>query len=113
MKITPHTIFIYSWGNFLRIVRGEHTTPDVARRPRVYDTLEEALKGERKRPRVIERLKLFPSDVHLEKRLRAIRAPIKVSHHRTLAEAIRSPLFLYAQAGYDVRGSEIAYVYHR
>jgi hypothetical protein len=113
MKTTPHTIFIYSWGNFLRIVRGEHTVPEAQTKPRVYPDLESAIQGERKRPKIVARLNLFPSDKHLNKRLKAIKAPVKVAQHRTLADAIRSSLFLYAQAGYDSEHKEIAYIYHR
>jgi hypothetical protein len=38
---------------------------------------------------------------------------VKVAQHRTLADAIRSSLFLYAQAGHDENHKDIAYVYHR
>lgn len=112
MKTTPHTIFIYSWGNYLRIVRGEHTTPDVATKPRIYPSLDEALAHEH-RPRIVAALRLLPPDKLLDRRLKAAAAPVKVKSHRTLAEAIRSSKFLYAQAGYDSDGKEIAYIYHR
>lgn len=113
MKITPHTIFIYSWGNYLRIVRGEHKPPDVATKPRVYASLKEALEGEHKK-RILEDLRRFPPDQLIDRRLKAVAAPIKVGiRTRTLAESIRSKLFVYAQIGYNNKHQEIAYIYHR
>lgn len=112
MKTTPHTIFIYSWGNFLRIVRGEHKPPEVQTKPRVYPNLKEALEGEH-RPRILEALRRFPPDQVIDRRLKANNAPVKIANHRTLAEAIRSRLFTHAQVGYDSHHKEVAYVYHR
>lgn len=112
MKITPHTIFIYSWGNFLRIVRGEHQPPDVATKPRVYKNLVEALENEH-RKRVVNALKLFPPDNLIDRRLKVNSQPVKVKQHRTLASAIKSPLFLFAQVGKNSKHQEVGYVYHR
>lgn len=112
MKVTPHTIFIYSWGNFLRIVRGEHQPPEVQTKPRVYKNLIEALEHER-RARIVNALKLFPPDKLIDRRLKVNSQPVKVKQHRTLAEAIKSPLFAFAQVGYDSKHQEVGYVYHR
>lgn len=112
MKVTPHSIFIYSHGNFLRIVRGEHTTPDTLIKPRCYENLEEALMHER-RPRIVSALKLFPPDKVLARRLKKIKEPVKITAHRTLADTIKSSLFLFAQMGYDTKQREVAYIYHR
>lgn len=112
MKITPHTIFVYSWGNFLRIVRGEHHPPEVTTKPRTYKNLVEALEHEH-RPRVVEALRRFPPDQLIDRRLKVNAQPVKVKQHRTVAEAIKSPLFIYAQIGRDPQHREIAYIYHR
>lgn len=112
MKITAHTLFIYSWGNFLRIVRGEHQPPNVATKPRVYQSLIEALENEH-RPRILNALKLFPPDKVIDRCLKINKQPVKVKQHRTLAEAIRSPLFTFAQVGYDQKHREVGYIYHR
>lgn len=112
MKITAHTIFIYSWGNYLRIVRGEHKPPDVQTKPRVYPNLKEALEGEHKK-RILEDLRRFPPDIVITRRLKVNNAPVKIANHRTLAEAVRSKLYTHAQIGYDSNHKEIAYVYHR
>jgi hypothetical protein len=112
MKVTPHTIFIYSWGNFLRIVRGEHQPPEVKTKPRVYKNLIEALEHEH-RKRIVNALKLFPPDKLIDRRLKVNSQPVKVKQHRTLADAIRSPLFTFAQVGYDSKHQEVGYVYHR
>lgn len=111
-KITPHTVFVYSWGNFLRIVRGEHQPPEVTTKPRIYKNVVEALEHER-RPRVVEALRRFPDDRAIDRRLKTNAQPVKVRQHRTLADAIRSPLFTYAQAGVDAQYKDVAYVYHR
>lgn len=112
IKITPHTIFIYASGSFLRIVRGEHSPPQIATQPRVYKTVAEALENEH-RPRILNALKLFPSDKLIDRRLKANEQPVKVKQHRTLAEAIKSPLFTFAQVGYDSKHQEVGYIYHR
>jgi hypothetical protein len=112
MKVTPHTIFIYSSGGYLRVVRGEHQAPQIATKPRIYKTVKEALENER-RPRIVNALKLFPADKVIDRRLKAIAAPVKVKQHRTLAQAIKSPLFTFAQLGYDAQHREVGYVYHR
>ena len=111
-KTTPFTIFIYSCGSFLRIVRGEHPLPDTLIKPRRYDSLSEALKNEHK-PRIRNLLQHFPPDRFIERRLKARKSPIKVKPHRTLAEAIKSPLFLYAQRGYNSNHQEVVHIYHR
>lgn len=112
MKITPHTIFIYSSGSYLRIVRGEHRPPEIQTKPRVYKNVAEALKTEH-RKRIINTLSLFPNDKLIDRRLKAISQPVKVKHHRSLADAIKSPLFTFAQVGYDLKHQEVGYVYHR
>lgn len=113
MKITPHTIFIYSWGNFLRIVRGEHQpVPDVKSKPQVYKNLIEALENEH-RERILNILKLFPPDKLIDRRLKVNAQPVKIKQHRTLADAIKSPLFTFAQVGYDAKHREVGYIYHR
>lgn len=112
MKVTAHTIFIYSWGNFLRIVRGEHQPPNVTMKPRVYKNLVEALEHEH-RKRIINALKLFPLDTLIDRRLKVNNQPVKVKQHRTLADAIRSKLFTFAQVGYDSNHKEVGYIYHR
>lgn len=112
MKVTAHTIFIYSWGNYLRIVRGDHHPPDVATKPRVYPNLKEALDGERKK-RIVGALRRFPPDTQISRRLKVNDAPIQVRQHRTLAEAVRSKLFTHAQVGYDTKHQEVAHIFHR
>jgi hypothetical protein len=112
MKVTPHTIFIYSSGHFLRIVRGEHPLSDTIIKPRVYANLAEALAHERK-PRIRSVLECFPPDKLIERRLKSKKAPVKIERHRTLVDAVKSKLYLYTQAGYDVHHKEVAYVYHR
>lgn len=112
MKTTPHTIFIYAHGTFLRIVRGEHPLTDTTVKPRVYATLTEALEHEHK-PRIRSVLERFPPDRFLDRRLKAKKGTVKVTQHRSLADAIKSRLFLYAQAGYDSSHREVAYIYHR
>lgn len=112
IKVTPHTIFIYASGNYLRIVRGEHPAPQTTTKPRVYKNVKEALESER-RPRILNALKLFPTDQVIDRRLKAIAAPVKVKQHRSLADAIKSPLFKFAQLGYDSNHKEVGYVYHR
>lgn len=112
LKITPHTIFIYSHGNFLRVVRGSHEAPEVAVSPRVYENLKEALAGER-RARILDALRLFPADKLLDRRLAKLAVPVKISSHKSLADAVRSSQFLFAQIGYDVDHQETAYIYHR
>lgn len=112
MKITPHTIFIYASGGYLRIVRGEHQVPEIQTKPRVYKSVREALENEH-RPRIVEALKLFPADAVIDRRLKANAQPVKVKQHRTLAQAIKSPLFKFAQLGYDAQHREVGYVYHR
>lgn len=112
MKITAHTIFVYSWGNFLRVVRGEHQFPEVQTKPRVYKNLIEALENEH-RPRIVEALRRFPPDQLIDRRLKANAQPVKVKQHRTLAQAIKSPLFTFAQLGFDSNHKEVGYVYHR
>lgn len=111
-KVTPHTIFIYSCGNFLRIVRGEHPIPETLVKPRRYESLAEALENEHK-PRIRNLLQQFPPDKFIDRRLKSKKTPIKIANHRTLAEAIKSPVFLYAQRGYDSSHREVAYIYHR
>ena len=113
MKITPHTIFVYSGGSYLRVVRGEHNLPETTIKPRCYSNLVEALHAERKRPRIVNLLNQFPTDKHLDRRLKAIKAPVKIAAHRSLVDCIKSSVFLYAQVGYDSSSKEIAYVYHR
>jgi hypothetical protein len=112
MKITPHTIFIYSSGPFLRIVRGEHQPASTTIKPRVYKNLVEALANEH-RPRIVNALKLFPSDKLLDRRLKVNAKPVKVAQHRTLADSIKSPLFTFAQLGRDSQHRDVGYVYHR
>lgn len=112
LKITPHTIFIYSSGSYLRIVRGEHQVPQIATKPRVYKNIAEALENEH-RKRILSALRLFPDDRLIDRRLKAIAQPVKVKQHRTLAEAIKSPLFTFAQVGYDAKHQEVGYIYHR
>lgn len=112
VPITPHTIFIYSWGNFLRIVRGEHTIPDAKTKPRRYESLKDALENEH-RSKIVAALNLFPKDTLIDRRLKAVSAPVPIKKYQTLAAAIRSHQFLYAQAGYDSNHKEIAYIYHR
>lgn len=111
-KPDEHTIYIYAWGNFLRIARGTHTYPEVAMKPRCYSSLKEALETEHS-PRVLAALKQFPPDAVLRRRARAEKKTIKVARHKALAEAIRSPQFLFAQAGYDRKYQEVAYIYHK
>lgn len=111
MKVTPHTIFIYSHGNFLRVVRGEHPVPDTTIKPRTYPSVIEALDSE-KREKIIRMLRLFPDDRALDKRLEAIKAPPKAGNHKSLVEMIRSNLFKFAQAGYDNQQKEVSYIYH-
>lgn len=113
MKTTPHTIFVYSGGSYLRVVRGEHNLPETTIKPRRYDNLIEAMHGERKRPRILNLLNQFPTDKHLDKRLKALKAPVSVASHKSLIECIRSSVFLYAQVGFNSDSKEIAYVYHR
>lgn len=112
LKITPHTIFIYSSGSYLRIVRGEHQVPQIATKPRVYKNLKEALENEH-RKRILNALALFPPDALIDRRLKANATPVKVKQHRTLADAIKSPLFTFAQVGYDSKHQEVGYIYHR
>lgn len=112
MKITPHTIFIYSSGSYLRIVRGEHQPPQIQTKPRVYKTVAEALKTEH-RKRILDALSLFPDDRLIDRRLKVIAQPVKVKQHRTLADAIKSPLFTFAQVGHDTKHREVGYIYHR
>jgi len=112
-KTTPHTVFIYQHGNFLRVVRGEHPITNTTVKARRYDTIGEALKKERN-PRVVSLLQAyFPSDTLLDRRLKRANKPVKVEQFRTLADAIRSPLFLYAQVGYDSNHQEVAHIFHR
>lgn len=113
MKITPHTIFIYAaGGTYLRIVRGEHQPPEIQTKPRVYKNLTEALEHEH-RKRIVDALNLFPPDKLIDRRLKMNAQPVKVKQHRTLADAIKSPLFTFAQVGYDSKHQEVAYIYHR
>ncbi len=112
MKITPHTIFIYASGPFLRVVRGEHQPASTVVKPRVYKNVKEALENEH-RPRILNALKLFPPDALIDRRLKANAQPVKVKQHRTLADAIKSPLFTFAQVGYDSKHQEVGYIYHR
>jgi hypothetical protein len=112
LKVTPHTIFIYSSGPFLRVVRGEHPPASTVIKPRVYKNLVEALENEH-RARVINALKLFPPDKLIDRRLKVNSQPVKVKQHRTLADAIKSPLFTFAQVGYDTKHREVGYIYHR
>jgi hypothetical protein len=112
LTITPHTIFIYSHGTFLRIVRGEHDAPETTIKPRTYSTLTEALVGEHK-ARILKALRLFPTDKLLDKRLKKIAEPVKIESYQPLAKAIRSIHYLFAQIGYDTDHKEIAYIYHR
>lgn len=111
MKVTPHTIFIYAHGRFLRIVRGEHQVPDTTIKPRVYENVVEALRGER-REKILRMLKLFPNDKIIDKRLAVIKAPPRAGNHRSLVAAIRSNSFKFAQAGYDNQQKEVSYIYH-
>jgi len=112
MKITPHTIFIYASGSFLRIVRGEHQAPTIQKKPRIYKNLIEAMENEH-RARIVNALKRFPPDNLIDRRLKVNSQPVKVKNHRTLADAIRSPLFTFAQIGYDLKSQEVGYIYHR
>lgn len=112
MKTTPHTIFIYSSGPFLRIVRGEHPPASTAIKPRVHRNLKEALEKEH-RPRILNALRLFPADKVIDRRLKVNAKPVKVAQYRTLADAIKSPLFKFAQLGIDSNHREVGYIYHR
>jgi hypothetical protein len=112
-KVTPHTVFVYSHGNFLRVVRGQHLPPHSTIKPRVYPTVKEALENERKK-RIMNLLKMMPSDKLIDRRLKAMTGPISESGaNKKLSEAVKSRLFLFAQTGYDINHQEIAYVYHR
>lgn len=112
MKTTPHTIFIYSHGNFLRVVRGEHPVPDTSIKPRVYSNVVEALKSE-KREKIIRMLRLFPDDRALDKRITVLKAPPKTGgNNRVLVEAIRSKDFKFSQAGFNNEQQEVSYIYH-
>lgn len=112
MKTTPHTIFIYSHGNFLRVVRGEHPVPDTTIKPRVYENVVEALAKE-KREKIKRMLRQFPDDQILDKRLAVLKEPPKIGgNNRGLVEAVKHKLFKFAQAGYDSQQKEVSYIYH-
>jgi hypothetical protein len=111
-KTTPHTIFIYSHGSFLRIVRGEHSTPSTTIKPRRYDSLKEALANERSK-RILTALRLFPPDTLITRRLKSASQPINTTRLKTLTEAVKSKQFAYAQAGYDSEHREVAFIYHK
>lgn len=111
-KTTPHTVFVYLHGSFLRVVRGEHPLTTTTVKPRRYDSIAEALQKERN-PRVLNLLRAFPTDAVLDRRLKSASKPVKVEQFRTLADAIRSPLFLFAQVGYNSEHQEVAHIFHR
>lgn len=56
----------------------------------------------------------FEPDTYLERRLEAADKPVPENRYRTITQAVKSRLFLYAQVGFSSSdGREVAYVYHR